>query len=131
MDEGFKFYQCNQYNQIHNQNLINNHFQAHSSCNFLNVFSYINKQMSANKILDESDSEDEIKLDQIKLGMPESNELFPRKPIQTRPLQATGAASLSDKNAKITSNVKLPRTKSLEVDLALQSKKANKDKLAP
>lgn len=38
VDEGFKFYQCNQYNQIHNQNLINNHFQAHSSCNFLNVF---------------------------------------------------------------------------------------------
>ena len=87
--------------------------------------------MSANKILDESESEDGINLDQIKLGMPESNELFPRKPTQTRPLQATGAVGLSDKNAKIATNVKLPRTKSLEVDLALQPKKANKDKLAP
>jgi len=78
--------------------------------------------MSANKILDDSDSEEGIRLDQIKIGMPDANELFPRKPAQTRPLQATGAIDLSDQKTKVPSNAKLPRTKSLEVDQALQSK---------
>lgn len=77
--------------------------------------------MNANKILDDSDSEEGIKLDQIKIGMPEANEPFPRKPAQTRPLQATGVIDLSNQKAKVPSNAKLLNSRSLEVDLALRS----------
>jgi hypothetical protein len=62
IDEGFKFYQCNQYNQIHNTNLINNHFQTHSTCNYLNIANIINK---GKRPLETSSSDSALDLDQI------------------------------------------------------------------